>query len=62
MPIHISEIGVRLAVGGAAGPAPEPSTEDQRPGGAGLTQAQVQEIVNASVQQVLRNLRAREER
>ncbi len=53
MPLHISEIGVHLAVGGAAGTA-APTTEGDGADspGATLTQAQISEIVARCLQQL----------
>ncbi|MES2057693.1 MAG: DUF5908 family protein [Pseudomonadota bacterium] len=64
MPLEISEIGVHVAVGsspgsGAASGGAAPSGGD---GGGAMTPAQRDAIVNACVQQVLRNLRMTEER
>jgi hypothetical protein len=78
MPLHISEIGVRLAVGavaavnaqrGGSGSGPGPSGGAR--GGAGPSGAQsggnippdkMEEIVSQSVQRVLEHLRAAEAR
>ena len=76
MPLHISEIGVRLAVGGAApSPAPAPakggagpsglgsgSSPGGRPPAATIPPDKVDEIVSLSVQRVLEQLRAAEAR
>lgn len=61
MPLEISEIGVRMAVGGG-GPS-DANPPPQTGGGAqGLTAVQRQAIVEACTQQVMRNLRQAEER
>lgn len=67
MPLEISEIGVHVAVG--PGVAPQgpgvphaPAGGSAGSGGQGLTPAQHEAIVNACVQQVLRNLRQMQER
>lgn len=61
MPLEISEIGVRLAVGGEepsdGNPPPQSESAAQ-----GLTAAQRQALVEACTQQVLRSLRQAEER
>jgi hypothetical protein len=62
MPLEISEIGVHVAVGQGAGPVGPTPGQSQDGGGAGLTPAQHEAIVNACVQQVLRNLRQEQER
>jgi hypothetical protein len=66
MPLEISEIGVHVAVGQGAGPsgASVPHTPPGLSGGGqqGLTPAQHEEIVNACVAQVLKNLRQMQER
>lgn len=61
MPLEISEIGVHVAVGPSVAPqgpsvphAPEGGESD---GGAALTPAQHEAIVNACVEQVMRNLK-----
>jgi hypothetical protein len=61
MPLEISEIGVRLAVGvpGASGSPPESLDEDGQPG---LSAEEEERIVGAAVAEVLRVLRMREER
>lgn len=61
MPLEISEIGVRLAVGipgASASPADSPDDDGQ----AGLTAEDEERIVGAAVAEVLRVLRMREER
>lgn len=64
MPLEISEIGVHIATGHA--PSPTPATPAGQslgePPADAMTPARVDAIVQASVQQVLRNLRLREER
>lgn len=62
MPLEISEIGVHVAVGQGTGPAGPAPSHPQGDSSAGLTPAQHEEIVNACVQQVLRNLRQEQER
>lgn len=64
MPLEISEIGVHIAIGHAPPPtpAPSPGPSPGAPAAAPMTPAQVEAITNACVQQVLRNLRLREER
>lgn len=64
MPLEISEIGVHIAIGHAPPPTPAPAsgTSSGAPAAAPMTPAQVEAITNACVQQVLRNLRLREER
>ena len=71
MPLHISEIGVRLAVGGGPGPGggsgPGPSAgSGAGPGGgkqsATLPPDQLDHIVTQTVQRVLEQLRALEAR
>ena len=62
MTLEISEIGVHIAVGHAPAPhsppTPAPPGEQPEP----ITQQQVEAIVQSCVQEVLRNLRLREER
>lgn len=62
MTLEISEIGVHIAVGHAPPPhrppAPAPPGEQPEP----MTPQQVEAIVQSCVQEVLRNLRLREER
>jgi hypothetical protein len=60
MPLEISEIGVRLAVG--PGTAPTESQPDDPQAGGALTPAQHEAIVNACVQQVMRTLKQEQER
>ena len=65
MPLEISEIGVHVAVGPSV--APQGPSAPQAPAGhdgngAALTPAQHEAIVNACVQQVLRNLRQMQDR
>jgi len=67
MPLEISEIGVHVAVGpgapapqGGAGPGGGAGQDDG--GGEALSPAQHEAIVNACVQQVMRNLRIMQER
>ncbi len=63
MPLEISEIGVRMAVG--QGPAPSgPVSPPQQDSGGGeaMTPAHMEQIVQACVQEVMRSLRMREER
>lgn len=61
MPLEISEIGVHVAVGPSeTPPASAPGADGV--GGAALTPAQHEAIVNACVQQVMRNLRQMQER
>lgn len=63
MPLEISEIGVHVAVGpSVAPPAPETPAGGQESGGGAMTPAQHEAIVNACVQQVMRNLRQMQER
>ena len=64
MPLEISEIGVHVAVGPSVAPqGPSgPSGGGDDAGGAALTPAQHEAIVNACVQQVMRNLRQMQER
>lgn len=63
MPLHISEIGVKLAVGGA-GPAREPTLPGEAPPGGdqGMTEAEQQEIVDNCTKQVLASLKQERER
>ncbi len=66
MPLEISEIGVHIAIGHVPPPTPVPAPTSGgsagTPPAAAMTPAQVEAITNACVQQVLRNLRLREER
>lgn len=74
MPLHISEIGVRLAVGSGAGPGTRSSGSGAGPGGGSgpgpggsakptaIPPEKVDEIVSQSVQRVLEQLRALEAR
>jgi hypothetical protein len=69
MPLHISEIGVRLAVGGTPAPSPAPAPaagSGHGPGGGGQAGAippdKIDEIVSLSAQRVLEQLRAIEAR
>jgi len=76
MPLHISEIGVRLAVGAVASITSQPARGGSGPsggarGGAGPSGAssggnippdKIEEIVSQSVQRVLEHLRAAEAR
>lgn len=62
MPLEISEIGVHVAVGPVTGGGPTPPAEPQGGGGGAMTPAQHEAIVNACVQQVMRNLRQMQER
>jgi hypothetical protein len=59
MPLEISEIGVRVAVGEAPALASDPAAEDQP---AALTEAQLQDIIAACVRDVLRTLRMQGDR
>lgn len=62
MTLEISEIGVHIAVGHAppstSPPAPHSGGQQPEP----MTAARVEAIVQSCVQEVLRNLRLREER
>ncbi len=64
MPLEISEIGVHVAVGPSV--APQGPSVPQAPDGGesrgALTPAQHEAIVNACVQQVMRNLKQMQER
>ena len=65
MPLAISEIGIRMAVGDGPAPAAEASQSDAADAsgaGAPLSPAQAEDIVTRCVQQVLATLRMREER
>jgi hypothetical protein len=62
MTLHISEIGVRLAVGGSEPTGGAAPRNDRPTGGAELSPVQVEEIVNRCVQDVLRTLRMLESR
>lgn len=61
MPLEISEIGVRLAIGSVAATGCA-SDEDGGARGSGLDPRQQEQIVVACVAEVLRMLRMREER
>jgi hypothetical protein len=64
MPLEISEIGVRVAVGDPGSPASaerEPN-DDQDTEAAGMSPAQMTAIVDRCVEVVLRTLRMREAR
>jgi len=64
MPLEISEIGVHVAVGPSVAPqgpsVPHPPSGGS--GGAAMTPAQHEAIVNSCVQQVMQNLRQMQER
>ncbi len=64
MTLQISEIGVRLAVGDPVASGTAPSQDGDAPSGAGaeVSPAQIEEIVQACVADVLRTLRMLEER
>jgi hypothetical protein len=64
MPLEISEIGVHIAIGPTLPPGarPTPDGGGAGPPGEAMSEARVEAIVHACVQQVLRNLRLREER
>ena len=61
MTLEISEIGVHIAVGHVP-PSTRPAAPDPGEQPEPMTQARVEAIVQACVQEVLRNLRLREER
>lgn len=64
MPLEISEIGVHIAIGHTPAPtaAPTPVATSGAAPADPMTPARVEAIVQASVQEVLRTLRLREER
>jgi hypothetical protein len=62
MPLEISEIGVHVAVGPSVAPQGPSAPHPPSGGGAAMTPAQHEAIVNACVQQVMRNLRQMQER
>lgn len=63
MPLEISEIGVHVAVGPSVAPqGPSAPPAPAGGGGAALTPAQHEAIVNTCVQQVMQNLRQMQER
>lgn len=62
MPLEISEIGVHIAVGHAPPATSPPAPHRGEPPPEPMTPARVEAIVHACVQEVLRNLRLREER
>jgi hypothetical protein len=59
MPLEISEIGVRVTVDQAAAP---PQAAEEGCGGTTLSPAQVQQIIQSCVQDVIRTLRMLEVR
>ncbi|MBB6250766.1 DUF5908 family protein [Nitrospirillum iridis] len=62
MPLHISEIGVRLAIGQPVQPAAGPQPTGGGDGPSGLSSNQVDEVVARCVREVLRALKAQEAR